>query len=322
MKNLKEKFERIKKEIKKAKNILILTHRAPDGDAIGSSLALNLYLKKQKKAVFIYILGASKFLNFLPGFDEIKTKFPRKPNFDLIFALDYAGEERIEIPYHFLLEPKKVISLDHHPGGKRVGKIKIILPKFSSTCEILYYFFESIGEKIDKKMATCLLTGILTDTAGFAFLPQRSGAKVARLLEAGGELSKIMKNYNFLTLPRARLLAKMIERIQKDKELGLIWSYLLLSDFEEQKDRYFLSEPPIFPDFLSQIDRAKVHLFLVEHKNGKVKASLRSHNGIDVAKVARKFGGGGHPSAAGFKIKGKIGEVLEKVKVELKKRTK
>lgn len=322
MKNLKEKFNQIKKEVKEAKNILILTHRAPDGDAIGSSLALNLYLTRRKKAVFIFILGASKFLNFLPDFNEIKTKFPKESDFDLIFALDYAGEERIEVPSHFSLKSKKVISLDHHPGGKKVGKIKVILSEFSSTCEILYFLFKSTREKIDRKIATCLLTGILTDTAGFSFLPQKSRKSVAELLEAGAELSKIMKNYNFLTLPRAKLLAKMIERIQKDKDLDLIWSYLLLADFEKQKDKYFLREPPIFPDFLSQIEKAKIHLFLVERKNGKIKVSLRSRDGVDVAKVATKFGGGGHPSAAGFKMEGKIEGAFEKVKAELKKEIK
>jgi len=318
----KKKFQSIKEEVKKAKNILFLTHRAPDGDAIGSALALNLYSKKKKKDTYIYTLGAPHFLNFLPGFGEIKTKFPKNRNFDLIFALDYAGEERLEIPPHFLLDKKKIISIDHHPGGKRVGKIKLIWLSVSSTCEILYYFLKTTRENIDKDIATCLLTGILTDTAGFSFMRKSSEKVVGELLRTGAELSEIMKRYNSLPLSRANILATMISRIKRDRKFDILWSWLSFDDFRKENERRFFQEPPIFPDFLSHIDKPKIHLLLIKYKNGKVKGSLRSREGIDVSKVAENLGGGGHKSASGFKTTGTIEQVLEKVKRKLKKELK
>lgn len=321
-KSYKKEFKNIKEEIDKAKNILFLTHRAPDGDAIGSVLALNLYLKKQKKNTYIYILGAPRFLNFLPYFEEIKTKSPKHQDFDLIFSLDYAGEERLEKPFHFFLDKRKIISIDHHPEGKIIGKIKLILPFASSTSEILYYLLDSIKAKIDKNIATCLLAGILTDTGGFSFASQNSERVVGKLLKEGAELSKIMERYNSFSLSRARILAKMISRIKRDEDFEMLWSWLSFDDFKREKERSFLQEPPIFPDFLSRIDKAKVYLFMIEYKNGRVKGSLRSRQGVDVSKISQSLGGGGHKSASGFKTTGTIKEVLEKVKRELKKELK
>ncbi|MFH0987506.1 MAG: DHH family phosphoesterase, partial [Patescibacteria group bacterium] len=299
-------FREIAKEISRAKNILFLTHRAPDGDAVGSVLALNFYLKKKKKNTLLYILGAPHFLDFLPNFQDIRTKSPKKNNFDIVFALDYAGEERLQVPPGFSLDKSKVISIDHHPTGRRIGKIKLILSPVSSTCEILYYFFKSIKFNIDKNLATCLLVGMFTDTAGFAFMNRKSEKIASEIIKKGGELSRIVRRYNSFSLPRARLLAKMISRIKREKDTDILWSWLAFNDFREEKEKDFLQEPPTFPDFLSYIDRAKVHLFLIQYKNGKVKGSLRSRENVDVSKIAEKLGGGGHKSASGFKTSGTI----------------
>ena len=316
-KDYKREFKYIQEEVDKAKNILLLTHRAPDGDAIGSVLALNLYLKKRRKDTYIFILGAPHFLNFLPYFGEIKTKSPKRKDFDLIFALDYAGEERIEKPPHFLFDERKVISIDHHPEGRIIGKIKLIIPLASSTSEILYYFLKSTKTEIDKSIAICLLAGILTDTGGFSFVLPDSERVVGELLKRDAQLSRIMGRYNSFPLSRARILAKMISRIKREKDSDMLWSWLSFEDFKKEKERSFLQEPPIFPDFFSRIDKAKVYLFLIQYKNGRVKGSLRSRQGIDVSKIAQKFGGGGHRSASGFKTPGTIKEVLRKVKREL-----
>ncbi|HOA47593.1 MAG TPA: bifunctional oligoribonuclease/PAP phosphatase NrnA [Candidatus Pacearchaeota archaeon] len=316
-----KKFNRIKKEIQEAKRILILSHRAPDGDAVGSSLALHTFLKRQKKKSVVFISQPPQFLKFLPGFDEIQRKpLFKNDNFDLIFALDYANKERLEKPQDFQLLSRKTITIDHHISGKRVGKIKIVDSKASSTTEVLYYFFKFQKTKIDKKLATLLLTGILTDTVGLSQSGQnhRTVEKiVGELAIAGGDLFKIMAAYQNFDFKRAKILAKFLERAESDEKLNLIYSYLLKSDFNGEKGLN-LSEPPMFPDFLSSIGEAKVYITLIEQKD-RIKVSLRSRNGINVAKIAKKFGGGGHKYAAGCKIKGDIFEVLKKIKKELKK---
>lgn len=330
---IKKKFNQVKKEIAKSKNILLLAHHAPDGDAIGSLLALNLYLKIKKKKVCVYAPGCPKFLNFLYGFDKIQKKLSKNSEyFDLVFILDYADKDRIGIPPNFSLDSKKIISIDHHSKGRKIGDFKILSPKASSVCEILYYFFETVGGKIDKKMATLILAGILTDTVGFSFASKATEKVIGELIKKGGEVSKIMRNYHHLSIFRARLLSKMIFRIKQDKDLSLIHSWLSFSDFSSEekfrkekehsskKRESYFQEPPIFSDFLPCIGEAEIYLFLTKQKKGKIKGGLRSHDGIDVASIAEKFGGGGHKCAAGFKIKGTISGVLKKVKKELRER--
>jgi len=314
------KFNQVKKEIQKNKRILILTHRAPDGDAIGSALALNYFFQKQKKQAFIFIPQPPKFLRFLPGFEKLQQKPPENPNFDLIFALDYADKERLEIPQNIKLLHQKVITFDHHLSGDRIGKIKLIGPKASSTAEMIYLFFKFQKVEINKNLATLLLTGILTDTVGFCRSSQnyqKVEKIIGELILAGGELFKIMSAYQHLELSRAKILAKFLERAEKDGNLNLIYSYLLMSDFKGEKGLN-LSEPPIFPDFLASIGDAEIYLTLIEQKH-KIKVSLRSYNGVDVSRIAQKFRGGGHKYAAGCKIEGNLFEVLERIKKELKK---
>lgn len=335
---MEEKFKQIKDEIDKARNILILTHKAPDGDALGSVLALNLYLKREEKTTYIYVPAAPRFLSFLPCYNETQKKFfPQKFNFlslaknkdfDLIFALDYADKKRIELSQGITeLLPQRVITIDHHLSGERIGKIKLIETRVSSTAEILYYFFKFLKIKIDKNLATCLLTGILTDTGGFSRENQDTKKLreiISELILAGGELFKIMASYQYIDFKRINALAKLLERIKRDEDLDLIYSLLLLSDFE--KEEIDLSEPPIFPDFLSRIGDASVYLFLAEQKKGKVKGSIRippvPKIKINAAQLAEKFGGGGHREASGFTAKGTIEEVLERIKEELKKEMK
>ncbi|MCD6094737.1 DHH family phosphoesterase [bacterium] len=324
--SLKKKFEKIKKEISRAKRILILTHRAPDGDAIGSVLSLGLFLKRKKKKPYIYALQLPQSLSFLPGFAQIKKKLLQN-RFDLIFILDCPRKDRLEVPQDFSINPQKVISIDHHLKQGQFGNINIIVPNACSVCEILYWFFCYLGVKIDKKIATCLLCGVFTDSGGFSWLEKGALETIRDLIDLGADLPQIARSYNYISLSRAKLLAKMIERIEKDEKLNLIYSWLKISDFKEGKGESIFSEPPVFPDFLSQIGNADVYLLLLEHKNNKIKANLRSHRNIgkrlkcsvNVAEIAERFGGGGHKCAAGFKVKGTIPEVLKRVKNELKK---
>lgn len=331
-KKQKEQFKEIKEEIKKAKKIVILTHRAPDGDAIGGMLALYLYLKSKKKRVFSYCSNFPRYLGFLSGSEEIQRKILPEENFDLIFTLDYADAKRIGTPLNFKIDEKKVISIDHHliSSGKKIGKIKIIDISASSVCEILYNFLKTTGEKITKDIATCLLTGIFSDTIGFSHLKEPSREAVIEILKKGAEISAISERYFRMTFPQAKLLQRVMERLEKDEKNSLIYSWISFKDLSEIKKNFgkgkvselYLQEPPIFPDFISHINGANLYLFLVEFKTGKIKGSLRSLGRVNVAKIAEEFGGGGHKEASGFFTKGTIQSALEEVKKALKKQRK
>ncbi len=317
--NLKEKFFLVKKLIEKSEKILILSHKAPDGDALSSSLAMHYFLKRKNKKSFPFLLNPPKYLSFLEGYNEIekKTKRIRKIDFDLILLLDYAGKDRIEIPVKFELDEKKCITFDHHPEDFHIGKVKIIEEKFASTTELLYEFFLFLKEEITPSLATILLCGIITDTAGGRRFSQESLKKVAELILKGADLKKILERYYSFSLERGKLLGKLLSRIKTQQNLEVLYSYFLLDEIKKAKD-FSLLEPPIFSDFLTQIEGYDIYLFLCEQKKGKVKVSLRSKK-TDVSKIAKKFGGGGHKKAAGFRRKGKIKEILKKLLKEIEK---
>lgn len=325
----KAKFKKLEEEIKKAKKILLLTHRAPDGDAIGSLLALNLYLREKKKRTYLFSSSLPKHLEFLPGYAKIQKTFPKKNDFDLIIAIDYADAKRIDVPCKFEIDDRKVISIDHHLllSGKKIGKIKIIDSSASSVSEILYYFFEKTEEEITRDIATCLLMGIFSDTIAFSRLKEKSRKALAGLLEKEGDIASVSVNYSQMSFSQGKILQLVLERLKKYDKIGLIYSWLSFKDFKEikksfgekEKSELYLQEPPVFPDFISHVGNAKIYLFLVEFKNGKIKGSLRSDERINVAKIAERFGGGGHKEASGFFTRGTIQETLKEIKNECKK---
>ncbi len=336
MKNIyqsqKENFKKLGKEIKKAKKILILSHRAPDGDAIGGMLALALYLRQIKKRVYVYSSVFPNYLKFLPQSNILKRNISKDEKFDLIFAIDYADARRIDVPLNFKIDTSKVISIDHHllSAGKKIGKIKIIESSASSVCEVLYYFFKTTRIKITKDIATLLLCGIFSDTIAFARLKDKNKGVVVDLIKFGGEISIISKQYFKMSFAQAKILHRVLERLKEDEEVGLMYSWVSWRDFSEIKREFgknqvseiYLQEPPIFPDFISHIGDAKLYLFLVEFKRNKIKGSLRSSDGFNVSKLAENFGGGGHKEASGFFTKGTIEDVLKEVKKNLKKQIK
>jgi len=315
-----EKIKKIEKLIKKAKNILILTHKAPDGDAISSSLALYFYLRKKGKTPYLYLIQLPKFLSFLPFFEKISSKPPKNDDFDLIFALDYAETHRLALWEGFTLKEERLITIDHHPIEKLIGKIKLADSTASSTCEVLYFWFKKRKFKISSKLATLLLCGIYTDSVAFSRLSTSKRKIIGELILKGGEIERISKAYSSIALSRAKLLATMIKRIKEIKPYGIIYSWLSKEDFKKEKEKIFLQDPPVFPDFLSQIGEAKIYVLLIQQGREKVKVSLRGQDPrIDLSKIAEEFGGGGHPLASGFKTEGKISEIWEILQERLKK---
>ena len=332
-KKIIEQFKKLEKEIKNAKKVLLLGHRAPDGDAIGGLLSLNSYLKSLRKETYIFSSQPPKYLDFLPEYKDIKKKKPKKNDFDLILALDYADERRIDISANFSIDKNKVISIDHHISGKRTGKIKIVSASASSVCEMIYYFLKMAGIKINKEIANYLLVGIFTDTVGFTRLPEREDIKevIVDLIKKGANLKKITSSYHHISYLQSKVLERFLSRAKWDKKLNIIYSWISYEDFSELRERIykkkkpselFLQEPPVFPDFLARVGEADVYVFLVKLKKEKIKVSLRSSSEIDVAKISEIWGGGGHKEAAGFFTKGTVKEVMHLLKNELKKQKK
>lgn len=303
---IREDFIRINELLRRAKNILITAHSHPDGDAIGSMLALKLALDNRgfNSSLFCFHLPPREFL-FLSGCDEIKNQLEDE-EYDLVFALDYGDLNRLGIDD--LIKEKKptIISIDHHPLSTQIGEINIIEPTVSSTAEIIYYFLQEFDYPIDKDIASCLLTGVFDDTGGFCHAnTSRETLLVAgELLLKGARLNKIVKYTapSGKSVSNTKLWGRALSRIKRDPHLGLVYSIITQEDFEGCQGKS--SDLDGITSLLNTISDSKYSLLLVEYERGKTKGSLRSeeYKGVDVSKIAKALGGGGHKLASGFRI--------------------
>lgn len=313
----KTKFKKI---ITDAKTIVIVSHRTPDGDAIGSMLGLGLALKKNAndKKIFLYSKNVPANLSYLPGFEKIGTQMPEQ--FDLLVALDYADPSRIDMPFSLQeIGSAKIITIDHHPWLNNTGDICIIKREYSSTSSLIFDILQEIKYKLDDDIATCLTEGIFADSVGFRVLPPEEGRILKGLFSYNIPLRTIAEHYNKIPLTNLPTLVKFLSRTTYDENLNLIYSWLDLQDIEVQNNNF--SEPPILADFITQIGNADYYISMFELQPNYYKVSFRGkvHTKGDISLVAQKFGGGGHKKAAACKIQGRREEILKKLKDELKK---
>jgi len=319
---MKEKFNKINELIAQSRNILIVGHKAPDEDAVGSALALKLALKNQgiESSVFIADYSSKEF-NYLPAYNLIKSKLDSY-DFDLIFALDYGHVRRLSLDALFEQKNPSVITIDHHldEGANHIGEVKILEP-FSSTSEIIYYYLKESGWPIDKDIATCILTGIIGDTGGF--LHSNTSCMtlftVGELLSKGIRVNKIIKKIlsskSFVN--NSKDLGGLLGRVEKYSELDLVYLIIKNNDFE----KWHKSDLDNLVSVINTVEDCRWALLLVEYEKGKTKASLRSeeYKGIDVSKIANLFGGGGHKLASGFRVDNKPEKVFRQLIKKAKK---
>jgi len=315
MNNLALQFRQINEFLKEAKNVLVASHENPDADAVGSALALYLVFKKKDIKSSLYLPDfPSDNLNFLPNFNKIKT-FIEPFNFDLLFCLDYGDFKKLKLPKKY--EKKQIITLDHHLKSDQRGKLKIIKPEFSSTAEIIYLWLKNSEIEINQDIATCLLTGIVSDSGGFSHITTTSQTlkTASELISAGAPLFKIIQKTLTLENPLnySKIWSRALSRITEDKEKGLTFSWISFKDLQECQAK--LSDLKGIIGLISNASSTNSCLFLVEYEKEKVKASLRSepYRGKGVVSIAKALGGGGHLYAAGFQQKGTIKQVLKNV---------
>jgi len=296
--------------ISESHNILLISHRNPDGDTLGSTLALTRWLKKIEKTYTIYCQNKpADFLSFLPDLELIKTKEPNLENYDLIIACDCADQEQAGLNLKNTKTP--VINIDHHLTNTNYGDYNLVLPQVASTTVILFQLFTQNTINLDRHIATCLLTGLIGDTGNFSNL-STSGDSLeiaSRLVAKGARIRDInrylIKNKSVRTL---KLWSRIFLRLNKNEELSLAWTVITLKDKEECKVDDQATEG--ISNFFNELADANFTLVLEEIIGGYVKGSLRTTtNTIDVSKFAKIMGGGGHQRAAGFRLKGKLEEV-------------
>ncbi|HLD25875.1 MAG TPA: bifunctional oligoribonuclease/PAP phosphatase NrnA [Candidatus Andersenbacteria bacterium] len=292
-----------------ARRVLIATHEHPDGDAIGSSLALLTALRLQGKQVVAYIPDPApeQFL-FLPGVAELSVQRPVVAEFDAVVVLDATYFGRTQLAAELAAHPL-TITIDHHLDNAAEATINLLVPQAAATAQILTAFFAATNTPITSDMATCLLTGIFTDTG--SFMHDSTTPEIlklaAQLMKKGARLSHIAhETYQKKDLPSLRVWGRALSRIVIDQTTGVALSVITAQDLTECGAT--LDDLAGVVNMLNTLPEAKFALLLTEYEPGKIKGSLRSepHKDVDVSAIAKRLGGGGHKLAAGFEVPGHI----------------
>ncbi|MBD3299845.1 MAG: hypothetical protein GF347_00655 [Candidatus Moranbacteria bacterium] len=310
-----EKLKKIAQILDRNQKILLTTHKRPDGDAFGSTLALQFYLKSQgKKVDIVYFEEIDSNFKFLPGLGTLDYEWKGDLDYDLFVVCDASCLIRTGLPKDLESEisktaEEKLVFIDHHPKDSGTECLFSLSVEEAATCKIIYDFFVLNQIAIDKNIATCLLTGIFTDTGGF--LHANTTSQIMRaasnLMKKGAVLSTIARRTYFnKTYKTIKIWGKALERTKLNKKKRLAYSYITLKDLEACNAK--IEDLSGVTNVLGALDEISYSLFLAQTSKDKIKASLRSeaYKKCNVSKIAKKFNGGGHPLASGFEIKGKI----------------
>jgi len=309
-------FKEIEKIISKAKRILVVTHQGLDGDAIGSLAAFGFYLKKIKKPHYLLcVSGVPEYLKFLPGSSQIKSKHP-KIYYDLIIGLDYGTKKQLGLESYLKKYPETpILVFDHHLSSGQDADFGIVNSEYSSVCELLYDYFNAIGFKIDRKIASALAAGILTDTGFFKYTKVKKPLEVIiDLTRFGIRLDKIDNALNGqVKMAAMKLSAAILGRVEYNRQGDFVYSWL--KGKELRKHHLSVDDLNGITERLKNLKDGRFALFLIEEGEGKIRGRLRSRpdKNFNVAKLAEKINGGGHKYAAGFRCKGTIDSTLKLV---------
>lgn len=302
--------EEIKSRLHAAGRILIVSHIRPDGDAIGSTLALGLALLDAGKQVQMVLAdGVPAGFRHLPGSEKIRTRAEGK--FDLIITVDCSDPKRVGAALDGYPPPDLVI--DHHVTTEPFGTLNLVEPDAVATASVLTRHMPRWGLTITPAIASNLITGIVTDTLGFrtSNTTPECLRQAADLLELGVDMSNLyFRSLVRRTFAGAKYWGAGLSSLQRAN--GMVWSTLTLAD--RQAAGYNANDDADLINIVSSIDDADIALMFVEQSPQRTKISwrgLKLH--IDVSQIARQFGGGGHRAASGAEVNGTLAEVQEKV---------
>ena len=297
---------------------LVTTHENPDGDALGSLLSAKLGLDALGKDAVMYLAGETPLPReyaWMP-LEDLRRTVPDDAGQRVLLALDCANESRLGPDPEVLHSAPLVVNVDHHHDNSRFGAVNLVVADASSTGEIVRDLLAQLGVELTPDIAEAIYIALVTDTGRFQYTNTTPKALrlAAELVEAGADVHKIFQDvYESVQFAKLKLLARALERAKIYEGGGLVISYLLRDDFAEVGAAEPYSEGII--DSLRAVEGADMAALIREPPGGGAPArrvSLRaSADEIDVSKIARASGGGGHRQAAGFSSDDSIEEITE-----------
>jgi phosphoesterase RecJ-like protein len=301
--------------ISRAKRTLLVTHVAPDGDAVGSLLGLGWLLRAQGKDLTMACEDpVPEIYCWLPGSTEIVQQ--GSGSYDLVVSLDCSDRRRMGKALAEDAGPVLMINIDHHVTNTQFGSLNWVDPASVATAQMILTLADAVGWELTYRVGLCLLTGLVTDTRSFRTPNVDAAALRAalRLMESGASLSEVTQRVlEQRPLASVHLWGQAIERLHLED--GILWTEVTAA----MRRRWGSGKDGDsgLANFLSGIREANVVVVFSERDDGTIDVGMRAVPGQDVAQVALRLGGGGHPQAAGCTLAGDLSEVRGQVLAEL-----
>jgi len=316
-------MDRIIRHLKNSRRVLVASHAHPDGDALGSSIAMGIALESLNKSVTMYNESPIPAVyRFLPSIGRIVRSADSAAACDTAVILDCGDLNRIGAALTTIEKMPLIINIDHHITNTGFGHCRLIDPHACATAEILYRLFKKMKISFNPDIATLIYTGILTDTGSFRFSNTNRAAFAIceEMVDMGIDPYTIAKHvYGTYSLGRLKLLNLALDSIEISKNGKLSMMTLTKEMFADTGTNPEDIDGMI--TYAKRIEDVKVAVLIQEDVNGNQDSarsmlyhvSLRSDGTVDVAKIAFEFGGGGHLSAAGFSIQSALKELKSRL---------
>lgn len=308
----------IQQAVERAKNVLVITHVDPDGDAIGSITAVGLAIGRLGKQVTLAcdnrVPGRFHYLSMA---QQVQQSLNEPMLFDTLIAVDCGDEQRMGRVFADLEKRPFIINIDHHVTNTQFGNINLVNPEAASTTEMLYQLFTEMGIEVASDLALCLLTGLVTDTLGFRTVgvTPRTMKTASALMDAGADLSLVtMQSLNLKPIATLKLWQAGLNNLRLED--GLIWTSI--SNEEREAAGYTSPSTGGLVNLMADVDRAAMSAVLLEMNDGAVRVGFRCRPPYSVSDLATNLGGGGHPLASGCTLRMPLAQAVELVVAQSK----
>lgn len=308
-------LRKIHELMQKHSSFLVVAHERPDGDAIGSTLAFYHILRGFGKNAVVYSQDRipENYL-FLPGSERIVQELPSVENFEVAIILDCGEMERVGTHAAEIASIPNLINIDHHMSNGGFCEVCLIDPNASSTGELLFRLLRYSKISLTSEIATCLYAAILTDTGGFRYGNTHSSSLMAaaKLVDGGADPQWISENiYESDPAGRIHLLSMVLPNLILEED-GKVGS-LIVTQKALAEARALPEHSEGFVDLPRSIKGVQISILYAETPDSRFKISLRSKGRINIEKVARFLGGGGHTNAAGCRVAGELEDIRRQV---------
>ncbi|HEY1896530.1 MAG TPA: bifunctional oligoribonuclease/PAP phosphatase NrnA [Terracidiphilus sp.] len=301
--------------LRQGERFLVCSHSRPDGDAVGSILAVGMLLDQMgKRADLVAADRIPSIYRQLPGADRIRNAMRVHGPYDAVILLECDSLERSRLRG---LEPFFHINIDHHTTGQRFAHLNWIDRNAASVGELVYRLVKAAGATVTPEMAGCIYTTVLTDTGGFCYGATKPStfALAQELTQAGADPVRIAQDVYFSTTPsRLLLLGAALSNLNREGRLAWLWVT------HQDMVRTCAAEEDCegIVNYAIGIAGVEAAVFLRELPERRIRLSLRSKGKVNVSAIAARLGGGGHQNAAGVTLDGPIGRALEEILMELR----